>query len=98
MKTYHLFISGRVQGVGYRRYFQKYAKELGFTGWVRNLSDRRVEAMVQIQTGMKEEDQKRFDHLLFYAYKGPFLADVSAIQVKDVNASAYTTFFIRENA
>jgi acylphosphatase len=43
----HLWLSGRVQGVGFRVYARREAAALGLTGFVRNLPDRRVEIVVE---------------------------------------------------
>ena len=39
----HAFVSGRVQGVFFRKYTQRKAQSLRLVGWVRNLPDGRVE-------------------------------------------------------
>jgi len=43
----HVIVSGRVQGVWFRGNTQRVAEAVGVHGWVRNLPDRRVEAVLQ---------------------------------------------------
>ena len=74
MTQAHLMISGYVHGVGFRRYIQIEAKKMGLTGWVRNLHDRRIEAVVQ---GEKE----KIEELVKKCQTGPMMAEVNSIGV-----------------
>lgn len=46
MKSVHLSISGRVQGIGYRAWLEREAVAAGIAGWVRNRRDGSVEAVI----------------------------------------------------
>jgi acylphosphatase len=74
MPCLHLFISGRVQGVWFRESMKREAERLGVTGWVRNLDDGRVEAIVC-------GDQDKIDSVHAWAKKGPPLAQVAQIEM-----------------
>jgi acylphosphatase len=56
----HIVYSGVVQGVGFRFTTQRKAKELHLTGWVRNLSDGRVEILAE---GPKKTIQQLIENL-----------------------------------
>jgi acylphosphatase len=75
MKTLHLVIRGRVQGVWYRESMRIEAEHLGVTGWVRNRRDGDVEAMVQGQ-------ELAVEALVRWAWDGPPAARVDDIQMQ----------------
>lgn len=75
MKQAHIYISGFVQGVGFRAYTKSKAKKLGITGWVRNLKDGRVEGVFQGEKTVVEK-------LLKICKRGPFFARVNNIVVE----------------
>ncbi len=68
----HVFITGRVQGVGYRYHTQRLANQLGLGGWVRNLPDGRVEAVFE---GGKEA----VDRIIAWCHQGPPTAVVEQV-------------------
>ena len=76
MKTLHLQIEGRVQGVWFRESMRREAERLGVTGWVRNAPDGSVEAVVQ---GADEA----VDALIEWARVGPPLAQVDRVTPTD---------------
>lgn len=47
IKKAHVLIRGQVQGVGYRFFAQKTARQHGLTGWVKNNKDGSVEVDVE---------------------------------------------------
>jgi acylphosphatase len=71
----HVFISGRVQGVGYRYSTLQQAQQLGVSGWVRNLPDGRVEAIF-------EGNQNIVEEMINWCRKGPSGSVVQAVKVE----------------
>ena len=47
LKRIHLLITGKVQNVSYRINTKRKAEELDLTGWVKNISDGRVEILAE---------------------------------------------------
>ena len=76
VRRIHVFLTGRVQGVGFRNFTQGHARRLGLTGWVMNLNDGRVEAIVE---GPRADVEK----LLEKIKRGPRYARVKDMDVKD---------------
>ncbi|KUK82630.1 MAG: Acylphosphatase [Microgenomates bacterium 39_6] len=70
----HLFISGRVQRVGFRFFTQQKAQKLGLVGWVRNRLDGRVEVEV---FGEKAKIAK----FVTWLHRGSPLARVDDVEV-----------------
>lgn len=76
--TKHLRILGRVQGVGFRMYMERKARQFNVTGWVRNRRDGSVEAIVQ---GSSEA----VEAVIASARRGPPAAVVSELRVTDAS-------------
>ena len=82
----HIYVSGRVQGVFYRSNTRKKALELGLKGWVRNLPDGRVEAVV-------EGEENQVDRLIQWCRRGPPSAVVTGLEVeKETPKGEFETF------
>jgi acylphosphatase len=70
----HVFVTGKVQGVYFRQNTQLTAREHGVTGWVRNLPDGRVEAVI-------EGDDARVKKVAEWCRRGPPAARVDGIEI-----------------
>ena len=70
----HVFVSGSVQGVGFRQAVYDKATELNVAGWVKNLSDGRIEAVLE---GPRDEVYR----VVGLCRAGPPGARVSGVQV-----------------
>lgn len=79
-------ISGRVQGVGFRFFAEAQASVEGVHGYVRNLSDGRVEALI-------EGDQESVDRVERALRHGPAGARVESVSVESVAPTGRATGF-----
>jgi acylphosphatase len=79
-------IGGRVQGVGFRMFAESAAAREGVHGYVRNLDDGRVEAVV-------EGDQASVDRVELALRRGPSGARVESFEVEPAAPSHRATGF-----
>jgi acylphosphatase len=79
-------VSGHVQGVGYRRFVQRRATDLGLVGFVENLTDGKVEVVAE---GYREE----LEHLLHFLRRGPIHSQVEAVDAQWSEETGLTGFF-----
>ena len=73
MQRVHVYIEGRVQGVGFRHATWREALSLGLTGWARNLPDGRVEALF-------EGNRDDLETMVAWCRIGPGLARVDSVE------------------
>lgn len=85
---FHVFVTGRVQGVGYRDWTRKQAEEIGLTGWVRNTEDGRVEALVC-------GSDTAVATLLERMRRGPLLAHVESVDAEKSKTETFSGFEVR---
>jgi acylphosphatase len=76
MKSLHLLITGRVQGVGFRDWLIHDAKKRGLTGWVRNIGSSSVEAVIS-------GPDDAVDLCVQRCWRGPALAEVTDISITE---------------
>jgi len=85
----HIVVSGRVQGVFFRAETKEKAQQFGVTGWVKNLSEGRVEAVF-------EGKKPKVEELVEWAKKGPSGAIVNDLDLSwEEYRGEFTNFEIR---
>ena len=80
-------MTGRVQGVSFRWYAQEQALRLGVAGWVRNEPDGSVLLHV-------EGEDDAVEALVAWCRRGPSMAKVADVAVRDAAPSGATSFEI----
>lgn len=81
----HALVSGAVQGVGFRHYTKVRARELGLSGWVRNLPDGRVETWL-------EGPEDAVQAMLEWLQRGPTSARVSEVAIEPKDPASHAQF------
>ena len=84
-----MVITGKVQGVWFRASTKQQAELLGITGWVRNTSDGRVEAVFQGDNALVEK-------MIAWCHQGPPLSHVDHVHItKEQQYDDFPEFKIR---
>lgn len=84
-----IFVTGKVQGVFFRQSLRVAARQNGVAGWVRNLADGRVEAVLEGQGA-------NVSKLIEWARKGPANSRVEDVEVHDEEfAGEFSEFEVR---
>jgi acylphosphatase len=91
MSVQRVLVEGRVQRVGYRDWGVRTAKLWGVSGWVRNLSDGRVEILAV-------GDDATVDAFIVHCREGPPLAQVARIDAMPAEAKNVKGFTKRFTA
>ena len=69
-----IFVTGKVQGVFFRQALKVMAKKNNVLGWVKNLKDGRVEAVL-------EGDDEQVSRLIEWSHGGPANARVEDVEI-----------------
>lgn len=72
----HIWVKGRVQGVGFRAHVEYHARQIGgITGWVRNVGWNTVEAVA-------EGSREHVEHLIAMMREGPRASRVDEVKIE----------------
>ncbi len=82
----HLFVTGKVQGVFFRQALKVMARRNNVLGWVKNLKDGRVEAIL-------EGEDLNVSKVVEWAHAGPANARVEDVEIRNEDyAGKFTKF------
>ncbi|MCP9774212.1 acylphosphatase [Cyanobium sp. HWJ4-Hawea] len=87
-ERWRLLVQGQVQGVGYRACCLTRSKDLGLSGWVKNLADGSVEVEAE---GLVQD----LTELRIWCETGPAAAVVSGVSVSQISPSGSDWFEVR---
>jgi len=82
MERVRVFVSGIVQGVGFRWFVEKNAKKLNLKGFVRNIH--KGERAGQVEA-VFQGDEKGLDEIIKLCKKGPLFSYVRKVEVNEEN-------------
>jgi acylphosphatase len=86
LKRVHVIVEGRVQGVFFRAYTRDEAQRLQLSGWVRNVHDGTVEAVI-------EGEAETVDRMIAWFYQGSPMSLVTDVRVSEEEPSGVETGF-----
>ena len=85
----YVLITGKVQGVGFRNFTQRNARQLGVNGYAKNLPNGKVEVVA-------EGDKAQLDALITLLKRGPRFARVDSLDVDERSFTGeYESFGVR---
>jgi acylphosphatase len=91
MVCVHVWVKGRVQGVGFRAHVEYYASRIGVSGWVRNVGWNTVEAVA-------EGSREQVDRFVERVKSGPAASRVDEARVEEEPISGLQGFVVKYSA
>ena len=87
----HVWVTGRVQAVGFRAYVESIARQAGVTGWVRNVGYDTVEAVA-------EGERAKVEQFIELMKQGPSASRVDESKVEWENVTGeFREFGVRRS-
>lgn len=86
----HVWVKGRVQGVGFRAHVEYFAVEIGVAGWVRNVGWDTVEAVA-------EGSRQQIEEFVQLMKSGPRPSRVDEIRVEEEPLERLQEFAVKRS-